>query len=154
MKKESSALALISILTGVILIILKGDVINILITVIGIGIIISAIMDFAKRLTHTAITKGILGLCVLVFGSLFINLALYILAAALIIMGFLRIESIHSISPVNLTFREKVAIYIKPTLIVVAGVCLLFNQGGVINQVFVVAGVVLIIEGFLEIIVD
>ena len=47
------------------------------------------------EVSNMGIVKAVVGVCILVFGWVFVNLALYILAAAIIIMGLLRITNIH-----------------------------------------------------------
>lgn len=151
-KKENILSAAISILLGVLLIIMKGKVITIALTVLGIGILISAVVDFLYKMTNSAIVKAVIGVCVLLFGWLFVNLALYILAAAIIIMGLLQLSNIKKFSPVNLTFSEKAILYAKPLITVLAGAFLLFNQSGAIAWIFIVTGILLIGEGILELI--
>ena len=53
-------------------------------------------------------------------------------------------------SPVNLSKQDKVVVYAKPVLTVLAGAILLLNQGGVIDWIFMVVGILLIVEGALE----
>ena len=151
-KKENVILGLIYIVVGVLMIIMKGGVINAAITVVGVAVIISAIFDFSNRMTNTGIVKAVIGVCVLVFGWLLVNIAFYILAACIIIMGLFQIVNINRYGPVNLTGGQKFLTYIRPVLTVIAGACLLFNQAGTINWIFVVTGVLLIVEGFLELI--
>lgn len=151
-KKESLISALISIVLGFMLIIMKGEVISIALTVLGIAVLISAIVDFISKMTNSAIVKAVIGVCIFVFGWLFVNLALYIFAAAIIIIGLLQIFNVNKLCPVNLTVKEKTLIYIKPTVTVLAGACLLFNQGGAIAWTFVVTGILLIVDGILELV--
>lgn len=149
-RKENIISSVISIVLGLMLIIIKGDVISLAITLLGVAVLISAVVDFIDKLTNMGIVKAVVGVCILVFGWVFVNLALYILAAAIIIMGLLRITNIHKLVPVNLTLKEKLFVYAKPVAMVLAGVCLLFNQGGTIAWIFVLAGILLILEGVLE----
>lgn len=151
-KKENIILALISIVLGFMLIILKGDVIGLAITVIGVAVLIDAIIDFASKLLNIGIIKAVVGICILVFGWMFVNLALYILAASIIVKGLLQIVNIHKFSPVNLTLKDTALIYLKPVITVIAGACLFFNQDGAIAWIFVVTGALLIVEGVLELI--
>lgn len=149
-KKEGLISAVVSILLGLLLVILKNDVISIALTVIGIGLLVSAVMDFVNHLTKVGIVKAVIGVSVLVFGWMFINLALYILAAAIIIMGLMQIVNINRYAPFGMTGKEKVIVYCKPVLTVLAGVFLFFNQGGALAWVFVVTGVLLIVEGVMD----
>lgn len=140
---------LISIALGLMLIIIKGEVISVALTVLGTAAIVMAVADFIKGFTASGIVKAVVGVCILVFGWLFINVALYLLAGAIIIMGLMQILEIHRSGIVFLTNGEKILAYLKPVLTVLAGILLLFNQGGVIDGVFIATGVLLIFEGIL-----
>lgn len=151
MRKNGSVVAaLLSAVLGVMLIVMKGEVISIVLTVIGCALIIAAITDFFRGFTTAGVIKAVIGVSVLVFGWLFINLALYILAAVIIIAGLMQIVRIHRIGQVFLTDAERILAYIKPVLTVLAGAVLLFNQGGVIDWIFIFTGILLIAEGILE----
>ena len=151
-KKEGIASAIISVAVGLMLIIMKDDVISIALTVLGVAAIVSAILDFIHGMPNLGLIKAVIGVCILVFGWMFVNLALYILAASIILVGLLQIFNIHKFCPVNMSFTRKILTYIKPVITVMAGACLLFNQGGTIAWIFAFTGVLLIIEGVLEII--
>ena len=151
-KKEGIASAIISVAVGLMLIIMKDDVISIALTVLGVAAIVSAIIDFIHRMPNLGLIKAVIGVCILVFGWMFVNLALYILAASIILVGLLQIFNIHNFCPVNMSLTRKILTYIKPVITVMAGACLLFNQGGTIAWIFAFTGVLLIIEGVLEII--
>ena len=149
-RKENIVSSVIFIVLGLMLIIMKGDVISLAITLLGLAVLISAVVDFIDKLTNMGIVKAVVGVCILVFGWVFVNLALYLLAAAIIIMGLLRITNTHKLIPVNLTLKEKIFVYAKPVAMVLAGVSLLFNQGGTIAWIFVLSGILLMLEGVLE----
>lgn len=151
-KRDNIISSIFSIVLGFLLITLKSNVITIAITVIGVAVLLSALFDFVNKFTNIGIVKAVIGLCILVFGWMFINLALYILAASIIVMGLLQIANIHRFAPINLTMKESIMLYIKPIVTVLAGACLFFNQGGTISWIFVVTGILLIAEGVLELV--
>ena len=150
-KKEGIATAAVSIIIGLLLIILKGKVISIVLTILGVVLVLSAIKDFIDKKVESGAIKAVIGVCVLVFGWVFVELAFYILAAALIIIGITQIINIKKYGPHGVTFKDNVLIYGKSVITAVAGVCLLFNQGGTINWVFILAGILLIVDGVMEI---
>lgn len=149
-KKESMMTSIISIVLGLLLIVMKGEIISLALTVLGVAVLVSAGVDFANKWMNTGIVKAVIGVCILVFGWVFVNLALYILAAAIIIMGLLQISNIYKYAPVEITLKGKILLYAKPALTVLAGGCLLFNQGGTIDWIFIVTGILLMVEGVLE----
>ena len=151
-QKGNVASALGSILLGALLIIMKGKIISVAITVLAVFVIIGAIVDFTAGLVNFGIVKMVAGVCILVFGWIFASLAFYILAAGIILMGLLQISSIKKTMPVNLTAGERFQEYFKPGLMVVAGACLLFNQSGTIAWAFIVTGVLLIVNGIMTLV--
>ena len=148
-QKGNVASAIGSILLGILLIIMKGKIITVAITILAVFVIIGAIADFMTGLTNIAIMKSVAGDCILVFGWIFASLAFYILAAGIIVMGLLQISAIKKTMPVNLTVAERFQEYFKPGLMVVAGACLLFNQSGTIAWAFIATGVLLVINGLM-----
>lgn len=141
---------LFAIVLGLLLFLLKGEVISIVLTIIGILILVSAFFDWKNQRTNTGLVKLVVGICILFFGWLFVNLALFLLAAVIIIIGLKKIIQVKEQNPVNLSMQEKVVVYAKPVLTVLAGAILLLNQGGVIDWIFMAVGILLIIEGALE----
>lgn len=148
--KENKIAGIVAIVLGFLLLLLKGEVISIVLTVIGLLALVAAFSDWRNKNTNGAIVKAVIGVCILAFGWLFVNLALYIVAAVIVAVGLKKILDIKNSSPVNLSLQDKVMLYAKPGLTVLAGLILFFNQGGVIDWVFIVVGVLLIVEGFLE----
>lgn len=151
-QKENMVTAFMSILLGVLLITMRDRVIGAAITVLGVAVLISAVADFVAKLMNTAIVKAVVGVCILVFGWMFVDLALYILAAGIILMGLLQISGIHRYSPVNLTAGEKLMVYMRPVVMVLAGACLLFNKNGTLAWVFVVTGILLVVQGVMSLV--
>lgn len=150
-RKEDIISAIFSMLIGVMLIVMKGQVVSIAITVFAVIVLISAIIDLVNKLINSAIVKAVIGVCILIFGWVFVSVALYLLAAAIIIMGLLRIVNMHKILPEDMTHQQKLFAYIRPAITVLAGICLLFNQGGAVNWVFILTGVLLVAEGVLDV---
>ena len=150
-RKEDIISAVFSMLIGVMLIVMKGQVVSIAVTVFGIIVLISAVIDLINKLINSAIIKAVIGACILIFGWAFMSVAMYLLAAAIIIMGLLRIVNLHKILPEEMTFRQKVFAYVRPLITVLAGICLLFNQGGTVDWIFIVTGILLVGEGVLDV---
>lgn len=150
-RKEDIISALFSMLIGVMLIVMKGQVVSIAITVFAVIVLISAVIDLIHKLVNSAVVKAVIGVCLLIFGWVFVSVALYLLAAAIIIMGLLRIVNMHKILPEDMTHQEKLFAYIRPAITVLAGICLLFNQGGAMDWVFILTGILLVAEGVLDV---
>lgn len=150
-RKEEIISAVFSMLIGVMLVVMKGQVVSIAITVFAAIVLISAVIDLINKLVNSAIIKAVIGVCLLIFGWVFVSVALYFLAAGIIIMGLLRIVNMHKVLPEDMTHEQKLFAYIRPAITVLAGVCLLFNQGGAVDWVFILTGVLLVAEGVLDV---
>lgn len=147
MKKDSQLLIRIGLIVlGVLFVMKRSGVIHIAITMIAVVLLLSAIYDFIKKQTRNGVIKGIIALCVMVFGWLFVELALYLIAALLLFYG---------IGQLIQTVKQKPGGYLPyavPVFSLIAGCCLLFNQGGTIDWIFVVVGIVLIVDGILSLV--
>lgn len=143
--------AIISIAIGVLFIVLKGSVISITMTIIGVAAIIMAVVDFANNQTKTAVIKCIIGVAVLVLGWLLVDIALYGISGVLIILGVSQIVSAIRLN--NLCNAvQKVFMIIKPVATLGAGFCLFFNKGEMADTIFVIVGVLVLVEGMLSLV--
>lgn len=150
MKFEKEYLnAIVNIALGIMFIIFRGSVISIAITLLGIVAILLGVIDFVNKQTTFGIIKCICGVAVLVFGWIFLYIACVILGFVLIAMGAMRIVDTYHLMPVNATVTEKIMSYLKPSVSIVAGLCLIFNFGGVVDWLLIVAGALLIVDGIL-----
>lgn len=138
---------------GLLLIILKGQIISIATTFIGVIFIINGVMAIVNKDLTRGIIIIVMGAVIILFGWLFLTIALYIVGALLITYGI--IDLVNKFK-VQISFEDnfkKILYYLIPVLYIVAGAVLLFNQGEAISFVFVFSGVVLLVNGLL-IIVD
>lgn len=147
MKKDSQLLIRIGmIVLGVLFVFMQSGVIHTAITLIAAVLLLSAILDLVRKQTNSGVVKGVVAVCVMVFGWLFVELALYLIAALLLFYG---------VSQLIRTVKEKPVGYLPyavPVFSLIAGCCLLFNQGGTVDWIFVVVGIVLIVDGVLSMI--
>ncbi len=148
--KEDQVSGLVNILLGILFIIFKGGVIGIALTLLGVCAIALGIIDIVNKATTMGVIKAACGVAVIAFGWIFVSVALIFVSVALIVMGILRIIDAYKNMPVNATMGEKILSYAKPCVSILAGLCLIFNQGGVINGLFIVVGILLIIDGILS----
>ena len=150
-RKEDIISAIISMLVGVMLVVMKGQVVSIAITVFAVIVLISAVIDLINKVVNSAVVKAVVGVCLLIFGWVFVEVALYLLAAGVIIWGLLRIVNMHKVLAEDMTHQQKIFAYIRPAITVLAGICLLFNQGGTVDWIFILTGVLLVAEGVLDV---
>lgn len=137
----------LTILLGILFLILQGDVITIAMTVLGVVLIVMAVLDVLDHRTLSAIVKAVFGVVVLIFGWALTAAALYILAALLLIWGIWELYSKLHIHLKGNTPGLTVMLYIAPILNILLGLLLLFNQGATVSWIFIVVGVMLIVDG-------
>jgi len=142
--------AILTLLLGVLFIVLKRDVISYAMTAFGIVMIILAVLDLVDRLVVPAIIKAVIGVMAIVFGWVIVSAALYIMAALLIIYGLVQVYELARTHVKANRVGYTILIYAIPLASVAAGLCLLFYQNGTVDWVFIVTGVLLIIEGVLS----
>lgn len=141
--------AVLTIILGLLFIILKGEIIGITMTVLGVGLIISAVIDAVHRLYTVAIVKAVVGILIIIFGWVLVSAVLYIFAALLLIYGIVILCYMVKCRFRGFTKTDTVLKYLEPSLCIVIAVFLLFNQGGTINWIFIVVGIALILEGII-----
>ena len=146
-KTQKILSAVFTILLGVLLIILRGEVISIAMTVLGIGCIVLGIMDLIQKRVPPAVVHLVLGVIIIVCGWAIVGAVLYLLAGVLLVAGILLVyEKWKSRVKCN-TWYYTLCEYAVPVLCIVIGILLLFNQGNTVNWVFVVSGIVTVVEG-------
>ena len=151
-KQNKLVSAALTIALGVLFILLKGQVVSIAMTVLGVALIVLAVLDLTHNLITPAVVKAVVGVVVLVFGWAFISVALYIMGALLLIYGVLQVISAFRAAFFGKNILLTVLSLVEPAICIFAGVCLFFNQGGAIAWVFTVSGVFLIIDGILALV--
>lgn len=148
MKKTDKILvAALTILMGLLFLILKSDLINILMTVGGVCLIVLGIVDLIGHCVPPAVVKLVVGAVVILFGWLLTAAVLYIVAAALLICGILLLYEKIKCKTKGDTFLRTLLEYTVPVGIILIGIILFFNQTGAMNFVFIVSGIFAILDG-------
>lgn len=144
--------ALLTVALGVMFIVLKQEVISIAMTVLGAVLIILGIMNLIQKAFTPGVIKIVIGAIVIVFGWTIVSAVLYIVAALLLVYGVYllcvrikeRKKSMHTL--------DIITAYAAPAVCIIIALLLFFNQGGAVAWVFVVSGILLIVEGVLTLI--
>lgn len=152
MKKKISGneivMASILVIVGALFMIFKGEIISIIMTILGIRMIVRGIFDLMRGYTMGGVVNIVFGALILGAGWLFITLALYILAACLLIAGIGELSVVMRERDKRMNFPAILRIA-QPVIYILVAICLFFNQGGAISWVFTVSGLFLIVDGAL-----
>ena len=146
-KSEKIISAALTMLLGVLLLVLKGKVVGIAMTVIGICLIVLGVMDIFNKLVPPAVVKIVVGGVVILFGWVLVEVILYILAAVLLIVGILMLYDKIKKKIYCANLFHTICEYAMPALLIVIGVMFLFHQGKAVNFIFIVSGILTLIEG-------
>lgn len=149
MKLNKQITAIIAIVVGLMFIAMKGEVISIALSVLGAGFLIMGIMSIAKKEQQKGVLGIIAGAAVLIFGWLFVNVALTVVAVLMILFCGMNLVGNLKNDGYPMSTVQTIKVYSKPIMGLVAGICLLFNQGGTVAWVFVLAGILFVLEGIM-----
>lgn len=140
-KTEKILCSLFTIALGVLLVVLKGDLISIIMTVLGVGLLALSVLDLFRKQFPPAVVKGVGGIVVVLCGWVIVSAVLYIVAGILLIVGILLLyEKIKRGNSCD-GILEVLCEYVAPALCIVIGVLLLFNQRNTADWVFVISGI-------------
>ena len=145
-KKEALFTALSLIAVGILFVIFKSEIISIALTVIGGYLVVWGIVNVINKLFYNGIIKIVFGTLVLVAGWLFIQIALYLLGAFLLISGASDLYRILKNKITKLTV-SLIARIIQPIIYIIVAICLFFNQGAALSWVFIASGIFLMLDG-------
>ncbi len=141
---------ILSVALGIMFITLKGGVIGIVLTLIGIAAIAMGISDFLNKQTTPAVIKCVIGILILVLGWVLIDIAIYIIAGAFIVFGIFQIISAIKLAE-RCAFTQKAMLFVKPVVTFAAGLCLFFNKNGMIDWLFIIVGALILAQGVISI---
>ena len=137
---------------GIIFIVWKSVVIGIAMTVLGVMLIVQGVIDLVGRMFVSAVIKAVLGILIISFGWAVAEIALYVMAVVLLVYGIIQLVGAIKMLRVLRSTVAKIFGFVQPCMCLFIAISLLFNQGGTVATVFIVAGVFLIIQGVLALI--
>lgn len=146
-KSERIISAILTMVIGILLIVMKDSFIGLLMTVAGGCLIILGIVDVFHRVVPPAVVKIVVGVLIIVCGWALVRAVLYIVSAILLIGGILilydKIKRKYRCVSIVYTVCE----YAIPSVLIFIGVLLLFHQAKAVNLIFVLSGIFTVIEG-------
>ena len=136
--------AIALIVLGILFCIFRAGMINVLLTIVGVVLIGLGIYDIVKKNYIPAVIEIILGIAVIVCGWTILDIALLVLGIGLVIY------SVYQIIMIAKDFKKKgwMAL-IKPIITLIIGVFLIVAKWLLVDWVFIVIGVIFIINGIM-----
>lgn len=138
---------ILAIVIGVMFIVMKGEILSLAITAIGIAAIVMGIVDISKDNNKSGIVKIVAGVIIITCGWIFAGIMLYIIAALMIVYCLYSLVSSLKTDGYPMSTGWAIKTYAKPGIGLIAGICLLLNQAGTVSWAFIVAGIIFIAEG-------
>lgn len=146
-KTEKVVVALLTLLLGIALLILRGSLISVLMSVVGIVFIAFGIIQWIKGQIVLAVIKAVIGIVLIICGWTVVSAVLYVLAAAVMITGILLLYEQLKNQGCGATLLQKIAAFAYPIVCILIGFFLLFNNGNEEQWVFIVSGSLTVLEG-------
>ncbi|MBQ9485351.1 MAG: DUF308 domain-containing protein [Clostridia bacterium] len=148
-KKNDMIVSFALIVVGILFAALKSEMISIVMTVIGAGLIVLAIINLFYGNVYESIAEAVIGVFIIVFGWLLVAVALYVFAAVLLIYGAFKIRTGFSLKAAGFDGKIAALVVVEGIFNVALAILLLFNQGGTVDWIFIVSGIIMIAEGIL-----
>ena len=146
-KTEKIAVAIATMVVGVLLVAMRDSFIGIVMSVAGIALLALGIFDFFNRLIPPGVIKCVTGILIIICGWLLVEAVLYIVSALLLIGGILllydKLKKGTRCEGMALAILE----YVTPAICIVMGLLFLFHQLLPLTVVFVVGGMITLAEG-------
>ena len=146
--------AIMTLVLGILFLILKGEVVGIALTVFGIVLIVTAVLELIRKNIVSGIIKAVLGIAVLTIGWVLLDIALLVIGIVLVVFGVLefikRIVAI--VKKQNGKLLATVLGFISPVFSVGAGAFLITSSGEAVTWAIIVGGVLLIIDGLIALV--
>ena len=141
-------MAVVMLVLGILFIVMKGGVLSIAMTVLGVALLVVAVIDLINKQWVPCIIKAVLGIVVIVFGWALIDISRYVLAGVLLIYGVLQIIEAFKGFKKKTSFLSKLFSLLE-ALVIVAIAVLLFRNTSIL---WIVGGIFFIVEGVLSLI--
>ena len=153
-KSSQIVSALMTLILGILFVILKGEIVEIALTVFGVVLIVTAIIELVRKNIVSGIIKAILGILVLAVGWMLIDIALLVIGIVLVVFGVLELVKriIALFKKNNTKLLAKILGFISPVFSIVAGYFLITSSGEAVGWAIIVGGVLLIINGVLALV--
>ena len=146
-KSEKIIAAVLTMVVGVLLIALKGKFIGVIAVVAGVSLIVLGIVDIFGSGIPPAVIKIVVGALIIVCGFAVVRAVVYVICAALLIAGVLLLYDKLKNGLRCMEIPQKICEIAMPSVCILIGVLLLFHNIKLMNMIFVICGILSLIEG-------
>ena len=146
-KSEKITAALLTMVVGVLLIAMQDNFIGLLMSIAGVCLIVLGVVDIFHHFIPPAVVKIVSGILIIVCGWVLVEAVLYVIAAMLLIAGVLLLYDKIRKRVVCDSLFKTILEYALPSVFILIGIFLLFHQAVALEIIFVVTGILTLIEG-------
>ena len=146
-KSEKITAAILTMVVGVLLIAMQDNFIGLLMTIAGVCLIVLGVVDIFHRFIPPAVIKIVSGILIIVCGWVLVEAVLYVIAAMLLIAGVLLLYDKIRKRVVCDSLFKTILEYALPSVFILIGIFLLFHQAVALEIIFVVTGILTLVEG-------
>lgn len=132
---------------GILLMIMQDNFIGVLMSIAGACLIVLGVVDIIHRLVPPAVIKIVSGVLIIVCGWALVEAVLYVVSALLLIAGILLLYDKIKKRVCGTSIWLTILDYALPAVFVVIGALLLFHQAVAVEIIFVITGILTLIEG-------
>ncbi len=146
-KSEKVIAAVLTMIIGALLIALKGKFVGVVAVVVGVSLIVLGIVDIFGTGVPPAVIKIVLGVIVIVCGFSVVRAVVYVISAALLIVGSLLLYDKLKNGLRCMDLPQRICEIAIPSVCLFIGILLLFHSVKLMNMIFVICGILSLIEG-------
>ena len=146
-KSEKIIAAVLTIIIGVLLMVLKGKFVGVISVVAGISLIVLGLVDLFADGVAPAVVKIVVGLMVIICGFAVVRAVVYVVSAALLIVGILLLYDKLKNGTRCMDVSQKICEIALPSICILIGILLLFHNAKLMNMIFVICGILSLVEG-------
>ncbi len=146
-KSEKIIAAVFTMIIGVLLIALKGKFIGVIAVVVGVSLVVLGIVDIFNDGIPPAVIKIVFGIVIIVCGFSVVRAVVYVLSAALLTVGALALYDKVKNGLRCMRLPQKICEVAIPSVCLAIGVLLLFHNLKLINIIFIICGILSLLEG-------
>ncbi len=144
-KKLSTGLSLV--ILGVLCIIFKKDLIQYLISAIGLLTIVFGIIDLTKNKINNGVIQIVIGVLIIVFGWFILEACLLVFGAILLVYSVRKLIFSFKLTEHVDGLYKKMQLIGYPLLTVILGILLIISRWAFVDVVFIIIGVITMLNG-------
>ena len=148
-KTERLIVSIATIAIGVLFIVLQDVTVQVATSIAGVLILVLGVLDLLYKEMVVGMIKFLFGILVLVFGWWITSAVLYVLAVAVLVLAAWWVYELWNVRCIRFGASALAWRYLQPAILIAIGTLLFFHQGENTGWLFVLTGILTVLEGAL-----